>query len=188
MRASRLPSLLSQRCGLDFGLLALRTIFSWASQFGLKVLVGDNDCAFVLCCLWLTSKATLNATENPLDLIEISKPSMKTCVAVPLFVIASLIQHECHEHLASLRKYTLPSHPFFRNIVCPHYTSECLLYIAIAIVAAPQGQTLNRTILAGLCFVISNLGVTADSTRKWYVAKFGADNLKGRWRMLPYVY
>ncbi|CAD6442964.1 b6018af8-a052-4748-8d21-04c424f847d4 [Sclerotinia trifoliorum] len=152
------------------------------------LVVGVAYYIFMGISVWIEGIATLNAIENPLDLIEISKPSLKTSVAVPLFVIASVIQHECHKHLASLKKYTLPSHPFFRNIVCPHYTSECLLYIAIAIVAAPQGQTLNRTVLAGLCFVISNLGVTADSTRKWYVAKFGIDNLKGRWRMLPYVY
>ncbi|TGO28022.1 hypothetical protein BPAE_0033g00240 [Botrytis paeoniae] len=120
--------------------------------------------------------------------IDISKPSLKTCVAVPLFVIASFCQHDCHKHLASLKKYTLPSNPFFRHIVCPHYTSECLLYIAIAIAAAPQGQFLNRTILAGLCFIISNLGVTADSTRKWYATKFGVDSVKGRWRMIPYLY
>ncbi|TGO79781.1 hypothetical protein BELL_0023g00240 [Botrytis elliptica] len=120
--------------------------------------------------------------------IDISQPSLKTCVAVPLFVIASVCQHECHKHLASLKKYTLPSNPFFRHIVCPHYTSECLLYIAVAIAAAPQGQFLNRTILAGLCFVISNLGVTADSTRKWYATKFGVDSVKGRWRMIPYLY
>jgi 3-oxo-5-alpha-steroid 4-dehydrogenase 3 len=47
---------------------------------------------------------------------------------------------------------------------------------------------MNRTVLAGLGFVVSNLAVTADSTMKWYVEKFGAEKLKGRWRMLPYVY
>ena len=72
--------------------------------------------------------------------------------------------------------------------MCPHYTSECVIYIAIAIVAAPKGQLVNKTILAGLGFVVSNLAVTADSTRKFYLEKFGVDNLKGRWRMVPYVY
>ena len=109
-------------------------------------------------------------------------------VAVPLFVLASGIQHECHKHLASLEKYTLPNNRFFRSVVCPHYTSECIIYLAIAVAAAPKGQVTNWTILAGLCFVVSNLGVTADSTRKWYVEKFGQEKLKQRWRMMPYVY
>jgi 3-oxo-5-alpha-steroid 4-dehydrogenase 3 len=39
-----------------------------------------------------------------------------------------------------------------------------------------------------LGFVISNLAVTADSTRRWYLEKFGPDQFKGRMRMLPYVY
>ena len=127
--------------------------------------------------------------DKPLaSLIEISKPSLKTAIAVPLFLMASGIQHESHKHLASLKKYTLPKNRFFQSVVCPHYTSECLIYIAIAIAAAPKGQMVNRTVLAGLSFVVSNLGVTADSTRKWYVQKFGEEKLRDRWRMVPYVY
>ena len=113
---------------------------------------------------------------------------MKTFIAVPIFILASGVQHDCHEYLASLKKYTLPQHPMFRMVVCPHYTSECVIYIAIAIVAAPKGQLVNKTILAGLGFVVSNLAVTADSTRKFYLEKFGVDKLKGRWRMVPNVY
>jgi len=109
-------------------------------------------------------------------------------IAILLFILGSSIQHSCHKHLASLKKYTIPQHWLFQSIVCPHYTSECLVYVAIAIVAAPEGYILNRTVLAGLGFVVSNLAVTADSTRKWYVEKFGAKNLAGRWRMVPYVY
>jgi 3-oxo-5-alpha-steroid 4-dehydrogenase 3 len=113
---------------------------------------------------------------------------MKTFIAVPIFMLASGIQHNCHEYLASLKKYTLPENQLFQLMICPHYTSECLVYVAIAIVSAPKGQLFNKTVLAGLGFVISNLAVTADSTRKWYVEKFGAEKLKGRWRMVPYVY
>ncbi|KAF8863854.1 3-oxo-5-alpha-steroid 4-dehydrogenase-like protein [Acephala macrosclerotiorum] len=120
--------------------------------------------------------------------LDFSKPSAKTVIAVPIFLLASGIQHDYHKHLASLKKYTLPQHHLFQYIICPHYTSECLIYVAIAIVAAPKGYFLNRTVLAGLGFVASNLGVTADATRKWYVERFGAEKLAGRWRMFPYVY
>ena len=120
--------------------------------------------------------------------VEISKPSVKTLVAVPIFILASGIQHDCHVYLASLKKYTLPETPWFRLIVCPHYTSECLIYLAMAIVSAPEGRFMNITVLAGLGFVVSNLAVTADSTRRWSIEMFGAQKLEGRWRMLPYVY
>ena len=127
--------------------------------------------------------------DKPLaSLLEISRPSLKTVIAMPLFLLASSVQHECHKHLASLKKYTLPENRFFQFVICPHYTSECFIYVAIAIAAAPKGQIMNRTVLAGLGFVVSNLGVTADSTRKWYVEKFGEEKLKGRWRMVPYIY
>ncbi|PVH72118.1 hypothetical protein DL98DRAFT_470822 [Cadophora sp. DSE1049] len=118
----------------------------------------------------------------------LGSPSLKTCIAVPMFLLASSIQHTCHKHLASLKKYTLPQQYWFQKVVCPHYTSECMIYVAIAIVAAPPGQWLNKTVLAGLGFVASNLGVTADSTRRWYVKKFGAEKLAGRWKMVPYLY
>jgi 3-oxo-5-alpha-steroid 4-dehydrogenase 3 len=113
---------------------------------------------------------------------------MKTFIAVPIFILASGIQHDCHVYLASLKKYTLPDHKLFRAVICPHYTCECFIYLAIAIIAAPRGQALNSTVLSGIGFVVSNLAVTADSTRKWYVEKFGAEKLEGRWRMVPYLY
>jgi 3-oxo-5-alpha-steroid 4-dehydrogenase 3 len=118
----------------------------------------------------------------------LSTPTVRTLIAVPMFLIASGVQNECHKHLASLKKYTLPRQFWFQWVVCPHYTSECLIYLAIAIAVAPQGQMLNRTVLAGLGFVASNLAVTADSTRKWYIEKFGIEKVAGRWRMIPYVY
>ena len=120
--------------------------------------------------------------------VEISKPSLKTFISVPIFILASGIQHDCHVHLASLKKYTIPQHHMFRSTICPHYTCECLVYVSIAIVAAPKGQVLNRTVLAGISFVVSNLAVTADSTRTWYIAKFGAQKFEDRWRMVPYMY
>lgn len=136
----------------------------------------------------LTLSAALNQA-GPLEtFLEIARPSMKTLVAVVMFLIASVMQHDCHVHLASLKKYTLPQHYLFQKVVCPHYTSECVIYISIAIVAAPPGQVLNRTVLAGLVFVASNLAVTADSTKKWYVDRFGVEKLAGRWRMVPYLY
>jgi 3-oxo-5-alpha-steroid 4-dehydrogenase 3 len=138
------------------------------------------------------SKLTLLAAVNQIgsfqSLLDISSPSVKTLIAVSIFLLASWIQHDCHKYLASLKKYTLPDHQLFQFVVCPHYTSECLVYIAIAIVAAPKDQLLNRTVLAGLGFVVSNLAVTADSTKKWYVEKFGLEKVAGRWRMVPYLY
>ena len=132
--------------------------------------------------------AALNQLESAASLLEISRPSLKTSIAVPLFVLASFTQYYCHKYLASLVKYTLPERQMFRWVVCPHYTSECLIYTALAILAAPKGHLFNGTALAGLGFVVTNLAVSADSTRKWYEQKFGEKKLQGRWRMVPYVF
>jgi 3-oxo-5-alpha-steroid 4-dehydrogenase 3 len=90
--------------------------------------------------------------------------------------------------LASLKKYTLPSEGWFKYLICPHYTFECLLYLSLAVVAAPAGAFFNKSILCTLLFVLGNLGATAYGTKKWYAEKFGADKLVGKWAIIPFVY
>lgn len=111
----------------------------------------------------------------------------RTAVAITLFTAASLNQHRAHRHLASLRKYTLPHEGLFAYIACPHYTCECLIYVALALASAPAGRLFNGTLLAGLFFVVANLGATAGNTRAWYVDKFEGARVP-RWRMIPFVF
>jgi len=107
---------------------------------------------------------------------------------IPIFIIASGVQHDCHKYLASLQKYTLPTHPAFQRLICPHYTAECLIYLSLALIAAPEGELMNKTILTALIFVTVNLGVTADASKEWYEAKFGKESVAGRWRMIPLIF
>lgn len=115
-------------------------------------------------------------------------PSIRSFVGILIFLLASGIQHDCHAYLASLKKYTVPDHPVFHRLVNPHYLAECFIYLALSVVAAPPGYVINRTIFCALILVSVNLGVTADGTKRWYEQKFGADSVKDRWRMIPFVY
>ncbi|KAF4945288.1 hypothetical protein FSARC_14461 [Fusarium sarcochroum] len=108
--------------------------------------------------------------------------------ALALYIVAYLKQNQCHRHLASLKKYTLPSEGWFKYLVCPHYTAECLVYVAIAWVAAPPGQLFNKTVVSAIIFVAVNLGATAKGTKAWYANKFGADKVADRWIMIPPVF
>ncbi|GAB7351210.1 hypothetical protein MBLNU459_g1648t1 [Dothideomycetes sp. NU459] len=117
-----------------------------------------------------------------------SAPTLRTFVATLIFILASGVQYDCHSYLASLKTYKVPEHPVFNNLVCPHYFAECLIYLSLAIVAAPPGYILNRTILCALVFVTANLGITAAGTKTWYAQKFGSDGVNGKWRMVPFVY
>lgn len=91
-------------------------------------------------------------------------------------------------YLASLAKYTLPESGAFKHIVCPHYTCECVLYLALAIAAAPAGMLLNQTLACTLVFVVVNLGTTAQGTKSWYAARFGADKVEHKWKMIPFIF
>jgi 3-oxo-5-alpha-steroid 4-dehydrogenase 3 len=115
-------------------------------------------------------------------------PSLRTFALVPLFLVASGLQHDSHHYLSSLKKYTLPEHPMFRGVVCPHYGAECIIYLSLALVAAPRGEWINKTMLACFVFVAVNLGLTARNTKQWYAQKFGNDSVRDWWFMVPYVY
>ncbi|KAL7920485.1 3-oxo-5-alpha-steroid 4-dehydrogenase domain-containing protein [Trichoderma austrokoningii] len=109
-------------------------------------------------------------------------------IGAAIFGFASSQQNNCHRYLASLKKYTLPSEGWFQYLACPHYTFECLVYLGLAVAAAPPGAFINRSILYVLLFVVTNLGWTAYGTKKWYADKFGADKLVGKWAMIPFVF
>jgi 3-oxo-5-alpha-steroid 4-dehydrogenase 3 len=132
--------------------------------------------------------ATLLEKSFDFSHLTIEPPSLRTFVGCLIFILASGVQHDCHGYLASLKKYSVPEHPVFQRLVCPHYFVECLIYFAISIVAAPAGAILNWTVVCALILVAGNLGVTADGTREWYVQKFGPDSMSGKWRMIPFVF
>lgn len=104
------------------------------------------------------------------------------------FLLGWIGQSRCHRYLFSLKKYSLPNQGLFRSLVCPHYTCECLMYLSLALVSAPQNMLYNRTLLSVLLFVLVNLGCTAAGTRKWYVAKFGPGPLASKWNMIPWIF
>lgn len=115
-------------------------------------------------------------------------PSIRTALCVPFFILASGVQRDCHAYLASLPKYTLPDHPIFHSIVCPHYTMECIIYLSLAFLGAPKGQIANKTILSILTFAVVNLGLIAKQTKNWSIEKFGKEKVENRWRMIPGVW
>jgi 3-oxo-5-alpha-steroid 4-dehydrogenase 3 len=134
--------------------------------------------------LWIEGIPTLESTDWKFNDI-LSAPSFRMAVFLPIFLLASILQHRIHVHLASLKKYSLPSHPAFNKIVCPHYTAESVLYLALTFLAAPQGHLVNGTMLCATIFVIVNLGVTADISKTWASEKFGKEKIDAKWRMLP---
>jgi len=108
-----------------------------------------------------------------------------------LFFLASSAQFRSHQHLASLPaapNYALPTATLFNHTLTPHYFTECLIYFALSLLAAPKGQILNKTIACALAFELINLGITADQTYKWYERRFGSPSIKNRARMIPGVW
>lgn len=138
--------------------------------------------------IWIEGAPALVSTDEPLGNAMISAPSISTFLFLPVFLIASGIQHDAHVYLNSLRKYELPSHPAFQSIVSPHYTAECAIYFSLVFLAAPQGQLVNKTLLAAFVFVAIELGVSADVSKRWYMQKFGAHRVERKRRMIPAVW
>jgi 3-oxo-5-alpha-steroid 4-dehydrogenase 3 len=110
----------------------------------------------------------------------------------PLILTCHVLQHSYHAYLYRLRiqnsTYQLPSHPLFPNLLCPHYTCETVIYLLLSLLAAPPGRSVNWTLACGTVFVVVNLGVTAAGTKVWYEERFGRQNVRGRKRMVPYIW
>ncbi|KFA78020.1 hypothetical protein S40288_05245 [Stachybotrys chartarum IBT 40288] len=138
--------------------------------------------------IWIEGSGAIIDSWDPIHAPTLNFLTARIVGGLALYTFACWQQNACHRYMASLRKYTLPSEGAFAYIVCPHYTYECLLYVAIAIATAPQGGYANRTVLTGLLFVATNLGATARNTKQWYGEKFGFDKVAGRWNMIPLVF
>jgi 3-oxo-5-alpha-steroid 4-dehydrogenase 3 / polyprenol reductase len=108
-------------------------------------------------------------------------------LAISVFLVAWLMQYRCHRHLAGLKKYSLPHEGLFKYLVCPHYTCECLIYLSMAVIAAPEGRSYNPTLACAVLFVLVNLGVTANGTKQWYCEKFGGI-VQEKWNMIPFLF
>ncbi|KAI0202717.1 3-oxo-5-alpha-steroid 4-dehydrogenase [Astrocystis sublimbata] len=112
------------------------------------------------------------------------------CTSVAVWIEGSsdvVMQYRCHRYLAGLKKYSLPDEGMFRYLVSPHYTCECLIYLSMAVLAAPEGLLYNRTLILACLFISVNLGVTANGTKLWYSEKFG-DGVRGKWKMIPLLF
>ncbi|CAK3883555.1 related to 3-oxo-5-alpha-steroid 4-dehydrogenase [Lecanosticta acicola] len=150
--------------------------------------------------IWIEGTASIQKQITSVKDVMITGPSIKSFVGIMLFMLASGFQHDCHAYLASLKDikkaegndsksdYRLPDHPAFNISVTPHYFAECLIYLSLAIAAAPWGQWINWTMFCALTFVAVNLGVTAHGTKLWYEKRFGAAAVQGKARMIPLLY
>ena len=182
----------------------VRPLAAWHSVLsGSRCFLLDRRGRYVASCLpatheallailqFLTMETTADAllsTTSVVSGITLSALNLKAIIGIPVFILASGIQHDCHAYLASLPKYTLPIHPIFQSFICPHYTAECLIYLSLAFIAAPKGALINRTIFTAFIFVSANLTVTAAISKDWYERKFGKDAVAHRWIMVPGLY
>jgi 3-oxo-5-alpha-steroid 4-dehydrogenase 3 len=167
--------------GLAFYAAMGLAVWIEASRTSPKVRAEQNGVPMLM----LASAAILMSTKPTLRSLHIDPPSLRTFIGLPIFVLASGIQHDIHSYLAALKKYSLPQHPMFAACICPHYLCECFIYLSLAIIAAPMGTWLNWTILSGLIFVSINLGITAKGTRKWYARKFKDERIMFKACMIP---
>ena len=63
-----------------------------------------------------------------------------------------------------------------------------MIYLSLAIISAPAGAIINKTMFTAFIFVATNLAMTASMTKEWYERKFGKEAVAKRWKILPSVY
>jgi 3-oxo-5-alpha-steroid 4-dehydrogenase 3 len=141
--------------------------------------------------VWIEGVQALSSPSSSSP-IELALPSPMQALVLAILASAHVGQHSYHTYLSSLRttkpSYSLPAHPLFPNTLCPHYMLEVLIYICLALLAAPDGRLVNWTVATGVLFVAVNLGVTAQGTKEWYVEQFGKEKVASRWKMVPGIW
>lgn len=100
-----------------------------------------------------------------------------------IFIIASVSQFMSHRHLASLRKYSVPS---FTSVSSPHYLAEMVIY-GVLMVLAWTSLTSVITLNFGVCwiFVVVNLSISALDTHRYYKATYAEYEVP--WASIPYI-
>ncbi|KAK9471126.1 uncharacterized protein V1510DRAFT_420924 [Dipodascopsis tothii] len=108
--------------------------------------------------------------------------ALRMAAATALYVAAAASQTRSHLYLASLKKYTLPVEGPFRYLLCPHYTAEIAIYLALAVIVPTTAMK------AVLLWTTVGLCVSSRQTRDYYEARFGADAVRGKWAVIPLVF
>ncbi|KAK5063149.1 hypothetical protein LTR84_005225 [Exophiala bonariae] len=85
---------------------------------------------------------------------------------------AFISQAKSHYYLFTLEKYTLPDELGFKHWIAPHYMAECTFYGSLSVIAAPPDRILNWNLFCAFIFVVVNLSVTAEGTKRWMLSKF----------------
>ncbi|KAK9431215.1 hypothetical protein V1505DRAFT_309689 [Lipomyces doorenjongii] len=105
-------------------------------------------------------------------------------IAIIMYLVAALAQYTTHDQLSRLKKYSLtPPTMLFKHLVCPHYTAEVVIYLALAWICG-----FTQANVAVLVWTAVSLGTSAEQSRKFYVEKFGAKAVEGKWNLVPFVF
>ena len=114
-------------------------------------------------------------------------------VGVAAFVGGSALQAASHAALARLQAraaasntpYLLPTAGVLTLCACPHYLGEIVVYVGLALIAAP---TCTAPPTLALVWVTANLVMGAADARDWYRRQFGRAFPVGRAALVPGLY
>ncbi|CAM9114056.1 unnamed protein product [Scytosiphon promiscuus] len=130
--------------------------------------------------------------------------TFRHAVAVGLFVVGFVRQHEAIRHLASLRggrgragdgsskatttnTYAIPTEGWFQHVSSPHYLAELLVYSAFVVLGSFKGRGLGQGYLVAFAWVFANQALVGGRTHAWYQQKF-EDYPRERKRLIPGVW
>ncbi|KAG5356719.1 hypothetical protein CKK34_6090 [Yarrowia sp. E02] len=142
-------------------------------------LVGMGFYVAVFCSLWATGVAAVRDMEE----WDFEYNSVGLVAALVVFFVASILQYQCHVHLSSLVKYSLPTFWPFKITVCPHYTCEVVIYLSYIGVALATGSSPNYGLLLAPLFTLTVLTTSAKNSKEWYKNKFPEYGVK--WLTVP---
>ncbi|KAK9239866.1 hypothetical protein V1525DRAFT_396996 [Lipomyces kononenkoae] len=129
-----------------------------------------------------TTSTWSDALEGTLAIHDKGERVPKT--AIIIYLLAAFTQYAAHDQLSKLKKYSPPPPTMlFKYLVCPHYTAEVVIYLAVARICGFTPANISVVVWTAV-----NLGASAEQSRKFYIKKFGAHSVEEKWNLIPFVF
>ncbi|KAI9145419.1 hypothetical protein BKA69DRAFT_1121785 [Paraphysoderma sedebokerense] len=161
-------------------------------------LLGITFYVFIVMALWVDLVPLSNPWNPEAAPFRISTLTVSQFTFVIVFLVSNWMQHMVHRKLAVSRAslkgiYHLPTGPYFRYIVSPHYFFEIAIYLSLWRISCGQlkgERSLKGTLVYVVIWCIISLSINAHQSWKYYESTVGREKWKQKriYRILPYIW
>lgn len=108
------------------------------------------------------------------DFLSLQKLDFYVLILITFFFLFSIDQFHYHNYLAQLRKYSIPTFGLFKEVACPHYLDEILIYFTVMLIGIRNfsGSLVEINYILAWIFVTTNLSISSFESLDYYRTQY----------------